>query len=70
MQLNNRINGAWMERPDEEIDDSESRPQPAFVMCPMGVAVWQQRLYQVAFEQAAANLRSAVMERICRVVWN
>lgn len=70
MKLNNRITGALMEHPDLETSASEPRPQPAFVVCPMGVAVWQQRLYQAAFEQAAANLRCAAMDRIRQVVWN
>jgi hypothetical protein len=70
MQLNNRITGAWSDHPNEESAASEPRTQPAFVMCPIGVNVWQQQLYRAAYEQAAANLRSARMERLCRVVWN
>jgi hypothetical protein len=70
MQLNNRITDAWIDDSEVAVSASVARPQPAFVLCPVGVAAWQQRLYQVAFEQAAANLRSAVMERICKVVWN
>ncbi|HZY84262.1 MAG TPA: hypothetical protein VFE78_05500 [Gemmataceae bacterium] len=53
-------------------------PAPgAFVLCPFclplvpaGYALWQQALYQWAFEQAQAVVRPSLPERDLLAVWN
>jgi hypothetical protein len=60
----------------------QPRPQPisrgAFCACPMGLMMavpplalqWQQRIYQLAFEQAQAVVRPSLPERDLLGVWN
>ena len=60
----------------------QPRPQPinsgAFCACPMALAMgvpaaawhWQQRIYQLAFEQAQAVVRPSLPERDLLGVWN
>lgn len=53
-------------------------PNDAFVICPSGffvpvtpeLALWQQAIYQLAFNQAQELLRPSLMERDWLGVWN
>jgi hypothetical protein len=56
---------------------SAKAPASGFMVCPVAlqrpagvVCMWQQHLYQWAFERAQAAAHSSLLERAMKVVWN
>jgi hypothetical protein len=56
---------------------SAQAPASGFVVCPLALQrpagaalLWQQQLYQLAFERAQAAARPSLLERAMNVVWN
>jgi hypothetical protein len=56
---------------------SAKAPASGFVVCPLALqrpvgaaCLWQQQLYQLAYERAQAAARPSLLERAMNVVWN
>jgi hypothetical protein len=72
----NRFRQQTAERPFGSTPSAKA-PASGFMVCPLALqrpagtaCLWQQQLYQLAFERAQAAARPSLLQRAQNVVWN